>query len=254
MTQDAFEPARILACANGASIAYVATPGAGPGVVFLHGFRSDMDGAKALHLEAWCRAQGRAFLRFDMTGHGRSSGRFVDGTIGTWLDDCQAAFDGLTEGPQIVVGSSMGGWLALLLALGRPDRVAGLVGIAAAPDFTEDLIWAQMDDAARANLDSQGVHHVPCDYGGDPVPLTRDLITDGRRHLVLRAPIDLTCPVRLVQGMRDREVPWQTAPTLAEALTGDDVRLTLIKDGEHRLSRDSDLAVITAQVAALSGA
>jgi len=230
---------------DGATIAYQAVPGKGPGVVFVHGFMSDMTGGKAVHLEAWARAAGRAFVRFDQRGHGASDGRFEDGTIGAWADDLVQVLDHLTEGPQVLVGSSMGGWLALLAALARPKRVAGLLGIAAAPDFTEDLMWSVFDDAARETLRTEGVLYAPSEYGDDPYPITRRLIEDGRDHLLLGASLPIRCPVRLIHGMRDDSVPWQTAQRLLERVDSPDVELTLVKDGGHRLSEPADLDRLT---------
>ncbi|HEY9566540.1 MAG TPA: alpha/beta hydrolase, partial [Thalassobaculum sp.] len=198
-----------LETAAGQSLAYHRSPGRAPGVVFLGGYASDMSGTKATALETHVRDRGHAFLRFDYRGHGQSSGRFDDGTIGRWRDDALAAFDALTEGPQILVGSSMGGWIALLLALARPDRVAGLVGIAAAPDFTEDLMWAEFDAAQRATLARDRILRQPSEYSPEPYVVTMDLIEDGRRHLLLRAPIPLSIPVRLLQGVRDPDVPYR---------------------------------------------
>lgn len=234
------------------SIAYHRTPGKSPGIVFLGGFMSDMTGTKATWLESFARARGRGYLRFDYSGHGASSGAFVDGTIGRWLGDALAAFDRLTQGPQIVVGSSMGGWIALLLALARPGRVAGLVTIAAAPDFTEDLIWDRLDGARRSALLRDGYFEEASAYG-PPYRITRALIDDGRRHLLLRAPIAIAAPVRLIHGMADPDVPWQTSVRAAERLAGGDARVTLIKDGDHRLSREQDLALIGAAVEELAG-
>lgn len=233
-----------LVSAGGVSIAYHRTPGKSPGVVFLGGFMSDMTGTKATTLEALCRARGQAFLRFDYRGHGASSGRFEDGTIGLWAEDALAAFDQLTQGPQVLVGSSMGGWIALLTALERRERVAGLVGIAAAPDFTEDLLWAALAPDKRDDLARRGVLHLPSEYSDKPYSITWRLIEDGRRHLLLRGPIDLTCPVRLLHGMRDPDVPWQRSLRLADKLATSDVRVLLIKDGDHRLSRDQDLSFL----------
>jgi pimeloyl-ACP methyl ester carboxylesterase len=228
----------------GVSIAYHRIPGKSPGVVFLGGFMSDMTGSKALALEAFCRARGQAFLRFDYQGHGASSGRFEDGTIGQWSADALAAFDRLTQGPQVLVGSSMGGWIALLTALERRDRVAGLVGIAAAPDFTEDLIWSVYGADKRDELMREGVVREPSQYSERPYSITRALIEDGRRHLLLRDTIPLTCPVRLLHGMLDPDVPWKRSLLLAEKLAASDVRIALVKDGDHRLSRDPDIALI----------
>ncbi|MGE3933045.1 MAG: alpha/beta hydrolase [Rhodospirillaceae bacterium] len=246
-------PAGILPRGDGAAIAYRQTPGAAPGVVFLPGFRSDMSGSKALALEAHCVARGQAFLRFDYQGHGESTGRFEDGTIGQWAADAAAAVTRLTEGPQILVGSSMGGWIMLLVARAHPKRVAGLVGIAAAPDFTEDLIWERMDEAQRATLMSAGVIHAPSQYDPVPTPISRALVEDGRRHLLLRRPITVHCPVRLLHGMRDPDVPFARALQLADALLSADVEVRLIKDGDHRLSRPQDLAILCATVDGLAG-
>lgn len=237
----ASEPDR-LTRTEGATIAYHRQPGKGPGVVFVHGFMSDMTGGKALHLEDWARRSGRAFVRFDQRGHGVSDGRFEEGTIGAWADDLIQVLDHATEGPQVVVGSSMGGWLMLLAALARPERVAGLVGIAAAPDFTEDLMWKEFDDRQRAALERDGVVHVPTDYGDAPYPITRALIEDGRERLLLGGRLPIRCPVRLIQGMEDESVPWTTAGRLLECLETPDVEVTLIKSGDHRLSEPHDLA------------
>ena len=227
----------------GGRLAWARLPGAQPGVVFLPGFRSDMQGAKALALREHCAARGRALLRFDYSGHGDSAGRFEDGTIGQWAADAIAIFDALTEGPQFLVGSSMGGWIALLLARARPERIAGLVGIAPAPDFTETLMWPAFDEAQRATILRDGVLRLPSQYG-EPTPITRALIEDGKRQNVLDAPIPLACPVRILQGMQDPDVPWRHALRLVEALAGGDVRLHLIKDGDHRLSRPEDLRLL----------
>ena len=238
----------------GGRLAWARVPGtqpdAGPGVVFLGGFRSDMTGSKAIALRDACAARGRAFLRFDYSGHGASDGRFEDGTVGAWADDATEVFDALTEGPQVLFGSSMGGWIATLLALRRPGRVAALVGIAPAPDFTETLMWPALSEAQRAEIMARGVLHLPSQYG-EPTPITRALIEDGPRHKVLGRPIPLRCPVRILQGMRDPDVPWQHALRLVEALGGDDVRLHLVKDGDHRLSRPEDLRLLVETLDAL---
>jgi pimeloyl-ACP methyl ester carboxylesterase len=212
---------------------------------------SDMTGSKAVAIEAFARARGHACLRFDYSGHGESEGAFEKGTIGSWFADALAAFDALTEGPQIVVGSSMGGWIALLLARARPARVAGLVGIAPAPDFTEDLIWAPMPEAQRAELSAKGVLYQPSDYGEKPYAITKALIEDGRNHLLLRAPLAFDGKVRLLHGMQDPDVPWELSPKIAAVLTAADVRVTLVKDGDHRLSRDQDLDLLRATLAEL---
>lgn len=242
----------ILTCPDGATIAYRRTRGRSPGVVFLPGYRSDMMGGKAIALEARCRAEGRAFLRFDYTGHGESSGRFEDGTIGRWAEDAVTAIDGATDGPQVLVGSSMGGWVMLLAALARRDRVAGLVGIAPAPDFSEDLMWDEMPEALRRELREKRVIYEPSEYSDEPTPVMMGLIEEARNHLLLRGDgIALTCPVRLLQGMEDPDVPWQTAMRLTEHLASDDVEVTLIKRGDHRLSTDQYLARLCDTVSTL---
>ena len=237
---------------DGVRLAYRRQAGSGPMVVFLGGFAADMAGTKASFLAQWCAARGRGFLRFDYSGHGASEGRFDEGTIGRWAEDARAVIGGLTEGPVVLVGSSMGGWIALLAALARPAPVAGLVGIAAAPDFTEALLWPALSFEQRATLMSRGAIAMPSDYG-PPIPITRALIEEGRAHLLLDRPIGLSCPVRLLQGQRDAEVPWEMALRLAEALTAEDVRVTLVKDGDHRLSRPADLALLGRVLASLLG-
>ena len=235
---------------NGLHLAWAKQTGASPTVVFLPGFRSDMTGDKATQLAAFCAARGQAMLRFDYSGHGASDGAFTDGTIGIWADDALAAIDALTEGPLILIGSSMGGWIALLTALRRPERIAALIGIAAAPDFTEKLMWESMTFDERARLTRDGILHVPSQYG-EPTPITHKLIEDGRAHLLLDSPILLRCPVRLLHGQADPDVPWELALRIAEQLTSDDVEITLIKDGDHRLSRPRDLALLCRTLAAL---
>lgn len=229
-------------------LAYRRTAGKTPGIVFLGGFKSDMTGSKAVALEEFAAARGRDFLRFDYSGHGASGGTFEAGCIGDWAKDAIAVLDALTEGPQILVGSSMGGWLMLLTALARPERVAGLVGIAAAPDFTEDLMWESFSPEIRDTILREGSYAEPSAYSDDPYIITRKLIEDGRDHLLLRGPIRLDCPVRLLHGMRDPDVPWQVSVRLADALETDDVRIALVKDGDHRLSREQDLALLRATV------
>ena len=236
------------------TIAYRAMEGASPGVMFCGGFMSDMTGTKATAMEAHCRRAGRAFVRFDYSGHGISEGEFRDGTIGAWRDDALAVLDEVARGPQVLVGSSMGGWIALLLALARPERVTGLVGVAAAPDFTEDLIWSTLDDEGRRTLAESGEIVMPCDYGEDPYPITMGLIGEGRDHLLLQAPIALRCPIHLLQGMRDEDVPWRTVLKIAELVESERVVVELVKDGDHRLSREDDLARLCAAVDAISGA
>ena len=225
-------------------IAYHRTSGTGPGVLFLGGFRSDMTGTKGLFLQSRAEATGRAFVRFDYSGHGASSGRFADLTVSDWLADAIAVLDTLTEGPQVLVGSSMGGWIALLLARARPDRIAGLVGIAAAPDFTEDLMWDRWDAATRARLIADGRLEEPTDYAPEPYVITRALIEDGRQNIVLRAPLALPFPVRLLHGTADTDVPIDHALKLLRHATGSDIRLTLVKDADHRMSDPGSLTLI----------
>jgi pimeloyl-ACP methyl ester carboxylesterase len=237
---------------DGIELAWARTEGAGPTVIFLPGFRSDMAGDKATSLAAFCAERGHAMLRFDYSGHGSSGGAFTDGTIGRWAQDVLAIVDHLTDGRLILVGSSMGGWLALLTALARPDRIAALVGIAAAPDFTEALMWEAMTFEERATLMREGILPIPSEYG-DPTPVTRALIEDGRNHLLLSGPIALHGPVRLLHGQADPDVPWEMALRLAEQLESTDVEITLVKDGDHRLSRPRDLALLHRTVASLLG-
>jgi pimeloyl-ACP methyl ester carboxylesterase len=243
----------LLRLSTGEQLAYHHVPGAAPGVLFCGGYTSDMTGTKALALERHCRARGRAFTRFDYRGHGASGGRFAEGTIGSWLGDAQAVVDRVTEGPLVVVGSSMGGWIMLLLALARPERVQALIGVAAAPDFSEDLL-ARADAAERQQLAEQGYWLQPSAYGDAPYPVTRVLIENARQHLLLGGPIPIRCPVHLLHGQRDPDVPWPTALRLAECLESDDVTVELVKAGDHRLSTPSDLARITAALERLAGA
>jgi pimeloyl-ACP methyl ester carboxylesterase len=227
--------------------------GRGPGLFWLGGFNSDMKGAKAVALDAWAAEQGRACVRFDYSGHGESGGRFVDGTIGRWLEDAVTVFSGFCHGPQVVVGSSMGGWMALLLArelLRQPRNasLAGLVLIAPAPDFTEELMWKGFSPEIRKQIEDTGVWFRPSDYG-EPYPITKVLIEEGRDHLLLGSAINVGCPVRILQGAQDPDVPWQHAFALAHRLPAEDVVLTMIQDGDHRLSRPQDIARILAAVA-----
>lgn len=215
-----------------------------PGVVFLCGYASDMTGTKASFLAECCAAGNISFLRFDYRGHGQSSGDFSTCTIGDWFTDALEIFDQLTIGPQILVGSSMGGWMAMLLAMRRPERIRALIGIAAAPDFTEDLMWDKFSAAQRADLQQDGVIYDENAPPHERAPITLRLIEEARQHLILRAPIDIQCPVRLLQGMQDQDVPWDYAPRIAAAVTNPDVRITLIKDGDHRLSREQDLVLL----------
>ena len=225
-------------------LAYDLTPGKGPGVVFLGGFRSDKDGTKALDLEAWAQAAGRAFLRFDYSGHGSSSGDFRDGSIGDWAADACAIIEGLTEGPQILVGSSMGGWIALLVARAMPQRVAGLVTIAAAPDFTEDGYWAKFTDDQKVALESDGELALPSEYSDEPYIITRRLIEEGRDNLVLRDPLSLPFPVRSLQGTEDAAVSAETAMRLLNHANCPDMRLSFVKGADHRFSDRDCLTLI----------
>ena len=226
-------------------IAYHFSPGQGPGVVFLGGFKSDMQGTKALFLQDWAEANNRAFLRFDYSGHGQSSGDFLDGCIGDWLSDALGAITHLTTGPQILVGSSMGGWISLLMARAMPERIAGLVGIAAAPDFTEDSMWEGFTPAQKAEL-AQGQVALPSDYSDEPYIITKRLIEEGRDHLVLRSPLALPFPVRLLQGTADTDVPVSVALRLLDHAQSPDLRLTLVKDADHRFSTPDCLNLVTA--------
>jgi pimeloyl-ACP methyl ester carboxylesterase len=221
-------------------------------IVSLGGFKSDMTGSKATALDQFCHVRGLAFLRFDYSGHGESRGDFLDGTISHWTADALAAIDNLTAGPLILVGSSMGGWIMLLAALQRRHRIKALIGIAAAPDFTEELIWDRLSAGDQNRLMTEGRLEEPSEYSAEPYVITRALIDDGRKHLLLRNAIDLDVPVRLLHGTRDPDVPYTQSLRLAEALTSSDVRVTLVKDGDHRLSRPDDLALLCDTVAALA--
>lgn len=229
--------------------------GRGPTALWLGGFRSDMRATKAEALDAWAAAQDRAFVRFDYSGHGASEGRFEDATISDWLADARTVADAFAGERPILVGSSMGGWIALLMAraLAREGNPAGgLVLIAPAADFTERLMWARFPEEVRAAILERGVYHQPSAYAPEPTPITRALIEDGRGHLLLDAAIEVGCPVRILQGMRDPDVPWEHALATVERLPPEDVVLTLVKEGDHRLSREIDLARLTAAVAELA--
>lgn len=234
-------------------IAVLSRPGASPGVFWLGGFRSDMTGTKAEALDAWAARTGHAATRFDYSGHGRSGGRFEDGTISRWLEEAEAVFDVFAPGPQVVVGSSMGGWLALLLARrlrerGETGRLAGMVLIAPAVDMTRSLMADLFDAAAWRDIHEKGFHAQPSAYSGEPYVLTRALIEDGERHLFGAAPIETGCPVHVIQGMHDQDVPWSHATALMERLAFDDAVLTLVRDGDHRLSRPEDIDRLIAAV------
>ena len=236
-------------------IAVCARSGAAPGLFWLGGFNSDMKGTKALALDAWAAEHGRACVRFDYSGHGESGGKFIDGTIGRWLEEGLAVFEQFCRGPQVVIGSSMGGWMALLLAREVAKRakdasLAGLVLIAPAPDFTQELMWKGFSPEIRREIEEKGVWMRPSQYGdGSPYPITRALIEEGRNHLLLGSSIEVGCPVRILQGAKDPDVPWQHAFALVHRLPADDVVLTMIQDGDHRLSRPQDIARLLAAVA-----
>lgn len=230
---------------HGTRIAYHKSEGTAPGVMFLGGFMSDMEGGKALALEAHCKKTGRAFIRFDYQGHGASSGAFADGTIGLWAKDALAVLDHLTQGPQVLVGSSMGGWTALLCAKARPGRVKGFVGIAAAPDFTTRMWQDELNEAQRQAISSVGLVKIPTEYGPEPYTLTKALFDDGFKNRVVHVPLHLDIPIRLIQGTADLDVPWQTALHIAEMVTSNDVDIILVPEGDHRLSDPRDLARLT---------
>jgi len=227
--------------------------GRAPGVVFLGGFMSDMNGTKAAALDAFCRARGQAFVRFDYFGHGQSSGEFSEATVGRWKDDALCVLDNLTVGPQVLVGSSLGGWIMLLLAMARPARVKALIGVASAPDATENLMWNRFSPELRATIQRDGQARIPSAYGEEGYLITRKLLEDGRQHLVMGKPIPVSCPVRLIHGMRDEDVPYRASIDLAANLQSEDVRVELVKDGNHRLARDQDLALLARTLESLLG-
>lgn len=237
-----------LETAQNRHIAYRKTAGSGPTVVFLGGLKSDMEGTKAIHLEAWAKVQNRAFLRFDYSGHGQSSGGFLDGCIGDWAEDAEQVITHLTDGPVILVGSSMGGWISLVLAKRLSGKIHGIVGIASAPDFTEDDMWNGFDTAQRAELAHTGQVALPSCYSDEPCIITRRLIEDGRNNLVLRGPLHLPYPVRFLQGTADTDVDLSVALCLLDCASGDDIRLTLVKDADHRFSTLECLTLIEASI------
>lgn len=239
---DETHPPSLLSLPDGGHVAYRFLPGRAPTVVFLCGYASEMTGTKARFLHRACAEAGHAYLRFDYRGRGASSGRFEDGTIGSWTDDACAVIEAVTRGPLVLAGSSMGGWIMLLAARRLSERVRALVGVAAAPDFTEDGVWPRMSESERETLATRGVIHVPSEYSDDPYPITLRLIEDGRERLQLRDRIPLDCPVRLIHGYRDDDVPWRTSLRLAARLRSRDVTVEIVGDGDHRLSRDEDLA------------
>ncbi|MBZ6076603.1 alpha/beta hydrolase [Microvirga puerhi] len=227
-------------------IAVLSRDGKGPPVVWLGGFRSDMRSTKAEALDAWAEKTGRAFLRFDYSGHGASGGTFDEATVSDWLDDSLAVFDNFLKSRPILVGSSMGGWLALLatrrlLETGSALAPLGMVLIAPAVDFTERLMWDRFPEVIRRAIEDKGSYSLPSTYAPEPYPITKSLIEDGRRHLLFGAPIRTGCPVHILQGMQDTDVPWTHALKLVEHLPGDSASLTLVNDGDHRLSRPEDL-------------
>lgn len=240
-------PPSLFARPDGLRLAYRHRAGAGPTIVFLPGYMSDMEGGKAVALYAWAGETGRAMLRLDYGGNGASDGRFEDGTLASWRDDALLLMDSLTQGPVVLVGSSMGGWLALLIALARPDRVVGLVGIAAAPDFTD---WG-FTDADKALLVTEGRIIEPTPYGDQPYVTTRAFWESGQALRLLGGEIPIDCPVRLLHGQEDRDVPWQVALRIAAGARSSDVQTLLVKDGDHRLSRDADIALLIRTVASL---
>jgi pimeloyl-ACP methyl ester carboxylesterase len=238
------------------AVAVRAHAGASPGLFWLGGYKSDMKGTKAQALADWAAQRGRACVRFDYSGHGESEGAFTDGTIGRWLDESLVVFDACCRGPQVLVGSSMGGWLALLMVRALRSRseagsatVAGLVLIAPAIDFTEELMWKRFTPEIRRELETRGIWERPSQYSPEPYFVTRQLIEDGRNHLLLGDMIETGCPVRILQGVMDPDVPWQHAKALIARFACDDVVLTLVKDGDHRLSRPEDIDRLIAAVA-----
>jgi pimeloyl-ACP methyl ester carboxylesterase len=235
------------------SIAVRVRKGNSPGLFWLGGFKSDMKGTKAEALDRWAASEGRACLRFDYSGHGETGGSFTDGTISRWLEESLAVYRSFTQGPQLVIGSSMGGWLALLLAKALTDfkdaaRIGGMVLIAPAVDFTEELMWKHFSDATRREIEEKGSWLRPSAYGDEPYPITRGLIEDGRKNLLLGGLIETGCPVHILQGVQDPDVPWRHAVELVSRFSRDDVVLTLIKDGDHRLSRPEDIERLIAAV------
>jgi pimeloyl-ACP methyl ester carboxylesterase len=245
LTLDSSPPARVIAVRT--------REGKNPGLFWLGGFKSDMKGTKAEALDRWADQEGRACVRFDYSGHGDSGGAFTDGTISRWLEESITVYVTFARGPQVIIGSSMGGWLALLLARALCERqgaapIAGMVLIAPAVDFTEELMWKQFPDSTKREIDQKGVWMRPSEYGNDPYPITRGLIEDGRKHLLLGGLIETRCPVHILQGVQDPDVPWHHAVELVSRFSRDDVVITLIKDGDHRLSRPEDIERLIAAV------
>jgi pimeloyl-ACP methyl ester carboxylesterase len=256
MSHDCLKTLTVGTGSAGRAIAVRERSGAAPGLFWLGGLKSDMKGTKAQALDAFAAQHGRAIVRFDYSGHGESGGRFVDGTIGRWLEESLAVFDACCQGPQVLIGSSLGGWMALLLvrALMRrseppPAHAAALVLIAPAVDFTEELMWKRFSPEIRREIEENGVWLRPSQYGEEPYSITRGLIEEARAHLLLGGLIETRCPVRILQGVRDPDVPWQHAVDLTARFAQDDVVLTLVKDGDHRLSRAEDIERLIAAVA-----
>lgn len=250
MTTDSDHPRR-LTRADGTTIAYHVVEGRLPTVIFFGGFGSDMTGTKATALDAWARRAGQSYVRFDYSGHGQSGGAFTDGTIGLWLDDALAVIDAAARGKIVLIGSSMGGWLSLLAARRLGSRVAGWIGIAAAPDFTETLLLANLSPDDRAALERDGRLVRPSQYSPEPTILTRTLIEEGRHHLVLNATLRLDCPVHLLHGMKDPDVPWELSQRLLNHIEAPDIAFTLTRDGDHRLSTPPDIDRLLAVVEAM---
>lgn len=237
-------PTSFLDMGQGRRLAYALLEGKKPGVIFLGGFKSDMTGTKAMAVEEFCREEGRRCLRFDYTGHGKSSGQFRDGSIGQWKRDTLDILDKFADGPNILVGSSMGAWLMLLAALERPEHAAGLVGIASAVDFTELLVWDKLPPEKQKEMQDEGGILVPDCYGGEPYPITHKLVKEGRKHLLFGDVLDIRVPVRLIHGTEDQDVPWRMSHDLMEHIASPDISLELVKGGDHRLSQPAQLAAI----------
>ncbi len=250
---DSPQPPSFLTLKDGNKLAYFHTKGkvGAPSVVFLGGFMSDMSGTKATAIEQFCKAKDYSYTRFDYFGHGISSGTFTDGTIGYWKDNVISILDMLKDPKHIVIGSSMGGWLMLLAALERPEKIQALIGIASAPDFTENLIWDIMTDAEKETLQKHGVFNQGSEYSDSPYPISKALIEDGRNHLVLNKEIPIHCPVRLIHGMKDDDVPYSLSAILAKQLASDDVQVQLIKRSDHRMSSPEDIAALEKTILSL---
>jgi len=218
------------------------------GIIFMGGFISDMEGSKALFLEKFAKEKNIPFIRFDYFGHGKSSGKFTDGTIGRWKEDALKVIDELTDAPQILIGSSLGGWISLLSAIERPEKIAALIGIAPAPDFTEELIWDVLKPEEKEILQKEGMYVLPSEYCDDPeeddYPITMNLIEEARSHMLLGNPININCPVRLIHGKKDKDVPYQTSNRIKEKLTSKNVEITFVEDGDHRMSDEKNLEII----------